>query len=148
MRFQTIEVSKLLKRFFDSNEEVNILMSIRPKYVEKIFKLEKKFEYRKMIFKKHISKVFVYSSFPVKKIVGYFTIGKIFKGTPKFIWSITYKESGLNFREFLRYSKYREIFALEIQQPFLFSQAIDPFEKIKNFRPPQSFYYLKAQWKV
>ena len=37
----------------------------------------KKYEFRKQIFKRNIKKVYIYESYPVKKIVGAFVVGEI-----------------------------------------------------------------------
>ena len=47
-----------------------ILMSIKPEYVNKIFDGTKRYEYRKKLCKQRIDKIIVYSSSPIKKIVG------------------------------------------------------------------------------
>ena len=54
---------------------MKILLSIKPEFVEEIFSGRKKFEYRKAIFtNKKVTSVIVYSTMPVGKIVGEFTI--------------------------------------------------------------------------
>ena len=47
-----------------------VLMSIKPKYVEKILSGEKKYEYRKTLLKKDVESILVYSTSPVKKVYG------------------------------------------------------------------------------
>ena len=51
---------------------MELLLSIRPEFVEKIISHEKKYEFRKRIFRKNVDKIFIYSSSPEKKIIGYF----------------------------------------------------------------------------
>ena len=63
-----------------------VLLSIKPKFAEAIFSGEKKFEFRKTIFKENINEVFVYVTSPVCRVVGKFTIESIYKDTPEFIW--------------------------------------------------------------
>ena len=54
---------------------MKILLSIKPEFVEEIFSGRKKFEYRKAIFtNKKVTSAIVYSTMPVGKIVGEFTI--------------------------------------------------------------------------
>jgi len=56
---------------------MNVLLSVKPKYTEKILEGEKKYEFRRAIFKKqNIEKVYIYSSSPVSKIVAAFDIEK------------------------------------------------------------------------
>ena len=63
---------------------MKVLLSIKPEYVEKIFSKEKKYEFRKSIFKNpNIKSIIIYSSSPVKKVVGEFEIENIIQDTPK-----------------------------------------------------------------
>ena len=53
---------------------MNVLLSIRPKYVEEIIKGNKRYEFRKSIFKKNVEEVWIYATSPTKKIVGTFSV--------------------------------------------------------------------------
>ena len=53
---------------------MKVLLSIKPQFVEEIFAGKKRFEYRKAIFSKDVDSVVIYSTKPVGKIVGEFTI--------------------------------------------------------------------------
>lgn len=46
---------------------MKVLMSIKPKFVEKIFAGSKTFELRKKLFKRTVDTIVIYSSFPKKK---------------------------------------------------------------------------------
>ena len=70
------------------NHSCNVLMSIKPSYAEMILNGIKRYEFRKRGFKKQIDKIFIYSTKPVSKIIGYFTFDKVLKGTPSEIWEI------------------------------------------------------------
>lgn len=56
---------------------MNLLLSIKPEFVDKILTHKKLYEFRKSIFKQNVDKIFIYSSYPVKKIVGYFEVTEI-----------------------------------------------------------------------
>ena len=56
---------------------MTVLLSIKPDYVEKILDGSKKYEFRKIIFNDNIQRIMIYSSSPVKKIVGFFRRGQI-----------------------------------------------------------------------
>ncbi len=43
---------------------MNVLLSIRPKYVEEIIKGNKRYEFRKSIFKKNVEEVWIYATSP------------------------------------------------------------------------------------
>ena len=46
---------------------MNVLLSIKPKYVDLILNGEKKYEFRRKIFRNETNKVYVYCTSPVKK---------------------------------------------------------------------------------
>jgi len=135
-------ISQLLAKHIDKTQtDIDILISIKPKYAERIFQHKKKYEYRLSIFKKQVSRAFVYSTSPLQKIIGYFIVGHILVGSPQEIWKQTRKFSGMTARDFFLYAKKDKIFAIYIKKPQRFIDPIDPKE-INSFFPPQSFYYL------
>lgn len=123
---------------------MKVLLSIKPEYVEQIFNGQKRFEYRKILFKDpNVSTVIVYSTMPIGKIVGEFNVKQIHRDKPSKLWSKTKQYSGVA-EEF--YNKYfigkTEGYAIEIDEPFLYEQPIDPKEIVEGFVPPQSFFYF------
>ena len=72
-----------------------VLMSIKPKYVEKILSGEKKYEYRKTLLKKDVESILVYSTSPVKKVVCEIKLLEVVKGTLEYVYSKTNKEGGI-----------------------------------------------------
>lgn len=57
---------------------MKVLLSIKPEYAQKIFAGEKKYEYRKRIFKRNdVDMIVVYVTKPVGKVVGEFEIAEI-----------------------------------------------------------------------
>lgn len=123
---------------------MKVLLSIKPEYVEKIFNGEKKFEYRKSIFAdKSIKNIVVYSTMPVGKIVGEFTVEKILLDSPESIWDETKEESDVQEHFFYQYfNGRRNAYAIKISNPMLYEKLIDPKEKDRSFMPPQSFRYI------
>lgn len=122
-----------------------ILMSIKPEYVNRIFFGCKKFEYRKRIPKLPMDRVYVYSSYPVKKIVGYFDVDYVLCGTPEEIWKETCKFSGieaLTYRDYFFESKTG--YAIHISRTKLFDKPIDPYVECRGFKAPQSFMYFNG----
>lgn len=120
---------------------MKVLLSIKPEFVNKIILGEKKFEYRRKIFKKDVESVIIYASSPCKKIIGEFIIEEILADDPKILWSKTSKFSGVKKDFFVNYFKNSEIgYAIKIGTLELYK---DPFD-IKFFvnTPPQSYVYL------
>lgn len=126
---------------------MKVLLSIKPQFADKIFSGEKKFEYRRAIFKnKDIQKIIVYSSSPVKKIIGEFEVEEIIEDKPSIIWERTNKFSGIKKTFFFEYFNNRNIgFAIKIKEPSRYDNPIDPFSLIAGFTPPQSFMYVSDE---
>ena len=125
---------------------MNALLSIKPIYVEAIVKGDKRYEFRKTIFrKKNLETVYIYSTAPVKKIVGSFKVGRVIEDYPERLWDHLKRFSGLSYVEFFRYFEGKERgFAIEIESVEEFENPINPRDFIPNFVPPQSFYYLDS----
>jgi predicted transcriptional regulator len=118
-------------------------MSIRPRYIEEIKKGIKKWEFRKRIFKNKIDKIYIYSTAPIKKIVGYFVPGEILSDRPQTIWEKCKEVSGLRKQEFFNYFEGKDkAYAIEITSVKFFEAPFNPFKIVPNFVAPQSFYYL------
>jgi predicted transcriptional regulator len=124
---------------------MNVLLSVKPKYAELIMKGSKKYEFRKVVFNnKYIEYVYIYSSSPVKKIVGIFRIGTIIEDRPLSLWDQLKGYSGMEEDEFFDYFENRKIgFAIEIKDVKRFEDPLDPKDLIPRFVPPQSFCYIK-----
>lgn len=125
---------------------MKVILSIKPEFVEKIFSGEKRFEYRKSIFKNNdIDSIIIYSTMPVGKIVGEFKFKAIHKNTPNLIWKKTKKYSGISQDSFFNYFKNKtEACAIEIKEVQKYKSPIDPHTLLPNFIAPQSFCYLEA----
>jgi predicted transcriptional regulator len=87
---------------------MDVLLSIKPKYTDKIIEGEKKFEFRKTrLSKEKVDDIYIYSSSPVRKIIGKVTISKILEDRPKKIWEMRHKYSGLTEKNFSAISQRR-----------------------------------------
>ncbi len=122
---------------------MKILLSIKPDFAKKIFKEEKKFEYRKSI-PKGIKEVVVYASSPIKKIIGSFTVKKVLENTPQKIWKNTQQFAGISKAFFDKYYRGKEIaLAIEIDKIKKFSIKKE-LSEYQITTPPQSFCYLNT----
>ncbi|MBO8171493.1 MAG: ASCH domain-containing protein [Bacillaceae bacterium] len=123
---------------------MKVLLSIKPEYVEQIENGNKKFEYRKRIFKKNVDSVVVYSTKPVGKIVGEIIIEEIINDSPEEIWNKTNKYSGISEENFKNYfSNRKEGFAIKIKKFLKYDKPLNPFEIFNDFVPPQSYKYIE-----
>uniref|UniRef100_UPI003FD808D8 ASCH domain-containing protein n=2 Tax=Methanoregula sp. TaxID=2052170 RepID=UPI003FD808D8 len=83
---------------------MDVLLSIKPKYVRSIIEGEKRYEFRKAIFKdRSVNRIFIYSSAPVKKIVAVFEIGTILEDHPDILWDRVRDYAGIDDSEFFTY---------------------------------------------
>jgi len=123
---------------------MRVLLSIKPKYVDKIFCGSKKYEFRKNIFKnENVREIVIYSSSPMKKIVGTCAIGSIIEDRTMILWQMFKEVSGLCEEEFFSYFQNKEKgYAIEIEEIKKFENPIDPWHFDKKFVPPQSFQYI------
>lgn len=122
---------------------MRVLLSIKPEFAFKIFEGIKRFEFRKIIFKKpNIKTVVVYASSPVQQVIGEFEIDDILTSSPDEIWKITRKYSGISEQYFYEYFADREIaHAIKIKKATKYKE---PLSLQDNFKvsPPQSYLYL------
>ena len=123
---------------------MDLIISIKPQFVDKILSGHKYFEYRKKIFKKQIDDIYIYSSFPQKKIVGKFKYSGYIDGSPEEIWEATHDHSGISQKHFFNYYVEKKIaYAIKIVSLTIFKPPVDPYKKDTAFRPPQSFMYVE-----
>jgi len=126
---------------------MDVLLSIKPKYVKSIIEGDKRYEFRKTIFKnREINRIYIYSSSPVKKIVGTFEIGGILEDHPVDLWDNVKEYAGINERDFFSCFEGKPwAFAIKIQNLQEFNDPIDPYEMIPGFVPPQSYCYIDEE---
>ena len=121
---------------------MNVLISIKPEFVEKIISHEKRYEFRRRIFKKEVKNVIIYSTAPSKKIVGYFELENIIKDSPLNLWNSCSDFAGIDEKDFFNYFLgISKGFALKIGHLELFENFVDT-ENLDDFRAPQSFKYI------
>ena len=125
---------------------MKILLSIKPEFVEKIFSGEKRFEYRKAIFKNNdVTSVVIYATMPVGMIVGEFKIKSVHKDTPRTIWQETQKYSGVSEDFFFSYfNNKNKAYAIEIGEIRRYENPVNPQKLFPHFTAPQSFCYIKT----
>lgn len=122
---------------------MNVILSIKPEYVSKIFAGVKKYEYRKVLFKKDIDIVYIYASKPISKIVGQFRIANIICDTPAEVWEKTKEYGGVTKNFFDRYYDGDErSIAIQLSHVKEFKTPIDIKSVRDSIKAPQSFRYI------
>lgn len=126
---------------------MKVLLAIKPEFADKIFSGVKRYEYRKVIFTKNVSKVIVYASSPISKVVGEFTIDGIIKGKPDKVWQETKDYAGITGSYFKDYFKDKDIaYAINIKDCCKYSKPLR-LKEIGVQYAPQSFVYLRKECK-
>jgi predicted transcriptional regulator len=122
---------------------MDVLLSVRPEYTEKLFSGEKLYEFRKRKPKEIIGRVLIYESRRSRKILGWFSVRTIHSGSPGDIWERCKDHSGIEKKRYLSYCNGNKVIhALEIDHIFRFNPPRNPFDMIPDFKPPQDFVYL------
>lgn len=123
---------------------MNVLLSIKPCYVDRIMSGEKKYEYRKTIFRrKNIDRIVVYSSGNVRRLVGEIVVKRIICDTPKNIWEKTSVYAGISEKDYYAYFKDRDkAYAIEILSFVAYDKEYGLPERYIGVKAPQSFRYV------
>lgn len=122
---------------------MKVLLSIKPQFANAIFNGGKRFEYRKVIFKKKVSSIQVYVTKPIGKIIGEFEIDDIMQDSPLNIWKHTEKYSGVEREFFMQYFNNRKIgYAIKIKKIKKYKKPLSPYAIYPDFIAPQSFKYI------
>lgn len=121
-----------------------ILLSIKPKYVNRILAGTKKVEYRKNIpLQKGVSHVLIYSSSPIKRVIGEFRIAEVLSDTPNNLWKKTFRIGGIDKTDYFTYfAKHSIAYAYKIEDLRIF----DTPRTLSDFgvnRAPQNFMYVE-----
>lgn len=78
------------------------ILSIRPEYVDRILSGEKKYEFRKRIFKREdVDTIVIYSTSPCCRVVAEASIAEIIQDSPERIWKKTKKKTAASRRRSL-----------------------------------------------
>lgn len=122
---------------------MQVLLSIKPKYSGLIFSGYKKYEFRKHSFREKITKVVVYSSAPVMKVVGEFELLGVITGTPSEVWMKCKNQAGIDKSAYDNYYKGScQAVALQIGKVLRYKEPLN-LQDLLGIRPPQSFCYIK-----
>ena len=128
-----------------------VLMSIRPRYANKIFDRTKTVELRRI---KPMTLaggdlVFVYVSSPVKSLFGAFRVASVVEKSLPALWKSVKNHAGINYSEFMKYFegvKFGTAIFIEdvwqLPKPIYLS---DLQKEVKDFYPPQSFRYTSIR---
>lgn len=118
------------------------LLSIRPEFADAIFSGSKKFEFRKVRFRRPIDRVVVYVTQPVGQVVGEFDVAGVVSDTPERLWTTTAPVAGIDAERFFGYFEGCDVgHAIVVGDVRRYQQPVS-LEECRGIRPPQSFVYV------
>ena len=123
----------------------NAVFSINPVYVERIYSGEKRYEFRKKCCKRAISRILIYETAPISKIVGEVAVLDIITADPAQLWETTQYAAGISKSAFDQYFRNKsEGVAYSLGSPVLYSSPI-LLQTIGISAPPQSYCYISQE---
>ena len=123
---------------------MDVLLSIKPEFADKIFNGTKKYEFRKAIFKRtDVHRVIVYASSPVQRVIGEFQIESILNDSVENLWKRTSEYSGITKDFYHQYFSGRDqAFAIQVGRIKRFKKEKTLQDYNINFAP-QSYVYIE-----
>lgn len=119
-----------------------LLLSINPEYVERILQGSKKYEYRKRLAKESVDKIYIYSTFPVMKVVGTVEVLDRLEYSPSALWEKTKASAGISRAKYRKYfQNCKSAFAYKLGEVTVFETP----RELSDFgitAAPQSFVYI------
>lgn len=124
---------------------MKVLMSIKPEFVDRIISGEKSYEFRIVLYKRDdISRIVVYASSPVCRIVGEIEVASLLTDTPESLWQKTKDKAGISEQFFFAYFSGRDkANAIEVKAFHPYEEHIKLKDKYPHLVPPQSFFYAE-----
>lgn len=121
-----------------------MLLSIKPEFVERILNGEKLYEFRKVRCKSDVNKIIIYATAPIKMVVAEADIEYIIEDDLLSVWHETKQYSGIS------YSFFRSYFKGKKRAVAYKLQNVTPYKEQKTLLDygltfaPQSFVYIKS----
>jgi predicted transcriptional regulator len=159
MPFFSIPIAFLRQRYYNTwmknrdnilppDKHFDVILPIHPQYVRLIERLEKQFEFRKIIFNRPVRNFFLYATAPQKKITGWFPYTGDFKGSILDVWEYCREYPGISKDEYLKYYSNRSnAYAIFINNYVPYPEYIDPKKLFPDFIAPQSYCYVEGKIK-
>jgi predicted transcriptional regulator len=145
------KLPSLLTKFTSEGSPLSnhMLISMKPKYAERILFGSKLIEIRKRFSKKWIGcRAVLYSSRPVSALVGEVTINSVTHGRPTDIWATFESQLDCSYEEFQEYvGSNTQVSAIELKDVTIYGTPVSlrqiSYLLNQNLRPPQSYYDLR-----
>lgn len=119
-----------------------ILLSIKPEHVRNIMDGNKKYEFRKVNCKRDVTRIMIYSTYPVMMVIGEASVKRKLVYPPEDMWERTQAGAGIE-REFFNeyYDGCEKAVAFELENVKEFDRPRS-LEEYGIRQAPQSFIYM------
>lgn len=123
---------------------MRVLLSIKPKYAERIFNGDKQYEFRRSIFRNpRVAIIVVYASFPVQRLIGELEIEDVLCAPPHSLWQRTKSAAGISQEDFFEYFAGKDKgYAIKLGKRRRYRRAMILKDRF-GIAPPQSFVYVQ-----
>jgi len=120
-----------------------VLLAIKPRFANAIMAGEKTVEFRKTRFRDQVSRVVVYASSPMQRIIGYFDVSHVDEDAPAALWERYADRGSITEDELMAYYADCDTgVAIGVGQAVPLAKPV-PLRKLKrSLTVPQSFFYL------
>lgn len=124
---------------------MNLLLPIHPEFVNKMRTGEKKCEYRRVLPKKDVDRIYIYETSPVKMVVAEAEIDVIVYGSPQDVWSVTKFIGGITEERFFSYFNGKETACAFIFKDFKEYDIPKSLNAYGVNKPPQCMVYVEER---
>src|ERR1035438_10433783 len=132
------------RQFSGLQMQTHALLSINPRYAEAIFRRQKRYEFRRTIFRRDVRVVVVYTTSPVSMVVGEFDVQRVISDDVASLWKRTQSEAGIDCDRFFEYFAGCDIgHAIAIGEVRRYPKPLNLLQTF-GLRAPQSFVDRKG----
>jgi predicted transcriptional regulator len=118
------------------------MLSIKPEYAFSILAGRKRFEFRRCIFRRPVTRVVIYASAPISKVIGEFEIEELIHDDLDPLWRKTQDHAGITKEYFYSYfSDCDKGYAIKVANPKRYDEP-QSLQDGYGMSPPQSFAYV------
>lgn len=119
----------------------SVVLSIHPRYVERIFSGEKRVELRRGRIPSDIGRVVIYATKPIGRLVGEFLVSGCSRGAADVLWERYGLQLGVSREELERYACGQELLCIEVGDLLVYETPKVLTEVYPGRTPPQGFFY-------
>lgn len=83
----------------------SIVLSIKPEFAKKILDGEKKYEFRRIVAREQVDRIYIYETSPVMSVTGEVEVRGLVSDSPEALWSMAKNDAGISEEFYFSYFK-------------------------------------------